>query len=224
MITALKYAAQAGYILAATQLCPNQKPLEGVSLEFTNAPPVISNDKTTRELGAYTISTTFSHSENEIFTVGGLRVADFAPQYLVTFDLSDAGKNVVCLAPMRVQLTVRYEPRVMIASEHAPGSCRYKLVLDHEIRHINTDIVTFNEFLPRMRAALESSLAEIPPIGPMQQSSIEKAKDLLMDRIKAALVHEVKEFQKTRMLRQQLIDTRQQYMLESRQCPLKNNP
>ncbi|MDI1228206.1 MAG: hypothetical protein PSY14_11030 [bacterium] len=203
---------------AASAACPPQPPLQGVEMVFVNKPPVIINDQSSAALGGYQISTTFARSQNEIFTVGGLHLSELAPQYVVSFEISDGGGGLVCIAPVALRVSIEYAPRVMIASEHAPGSCRYRTILDHEMRHVNTDIIAFNEFLPQVRRALEESARKLAQMGPMQASSIEKAKGMLVDAVREKLVHEIEEFHKIRFVRQQIIDTRQQYLLENKLC------
>lgn len=218
----LKAVALAALIFVsgtAAAQCPAQPPIQGVELAFINTPPAITNDKSSAELGNYQTSTTFARSQNEIFTVGGLHLSQLAPQYLVTFELSEVGRDRVCIYPIAVRITIEYAPRVMVASEHKPGSCRYKSILDHEMRHVNTDIIAFNEFLPGIRKSVEESVRKLTQIGPMPHTSIEKAKGILVDAVRATLERQIDEFQKIRFVRQQMIDTRQQYLMESRLCP-----
>ena len=198
--------------------CDAQPPLQGVEMSFTNKPPVITNDKSSAELSQYQVSTTFARSQNEVFTLGGLHLSELAPQYVVSFEISSGARGQFCVAPVAVRVSIEYAPRVMISSEWQPGSCRYKVILDHEIRHVNTDIIAFNEFLPKIRLALENAVRKIPQMGPMAEASIEKAKGLMVDAVREKLVAEIEEFQKIRFIRQQMIDTRQQYLLESRMC------
>lgn len=218
---ALKAAALATFIGAsgtAFAECPPQPPLQGVEMAFISKPPVISNAENASTLGQYKISTTFARSHNETFSVGGLHLSELSPQYVVSFEISGTPDNLACIAPVALRISIEYAPRILIASEHKPGSCRYKAVLDHEMRHVNTDIIAFNEFLPQIRLALEKTTRKITQMGPMQPSSIEKAKGMLVDAVREKLVQEVEEFQKIRFVRQQMIDTRQQYLLESRLC------
>lgn len=203
---------------AASAACPPQPPLQGVEMVFINKPPVLSNDQSSAALGGYQISTTFARSQNEIFTVGGLHLSELAPQYVVSFEISDGGGGLACIAPVALRVSIEYAPRVMIASEYPPGSCRYKTILDHEMRHVNTDIIAFNEFLPQIRRALEDATKKLAQMGPMQMSSIEKAKGMLVDAVRERLVHEIEAFHKIRFVRQQMIDTRQQYLLEAKLC------
>jgi len=213
-----KTGLAAAYVLASLS-CPPQKPVETVSLYFTNNPPVITNDQPASFLGQFSISTTFSRSHNEIFTVGGLHITDFAPKYLVSFNLDsglEGGK--VCLAPAAISIAVNYSPRIMVASEHKPGTCQYKTILDHEMRHVGIDVITLNEYLPQMKKAIEEAARLIKPIGPMPPSSIEKAKNIIVDAVQSALVAQVEEFELIRLNRQKMIDTRQEYLRLSKVC------
>lgn len=218
---ALKTAALAAFICVSGTAyagCPPQPALQGVEMAFINTPPVITNDKDSAALAAHKISTTFARSQNEAFTVGGLHLSQIAPQYVVTFELSETGNNQTCIYPVAVRISIEYAPRVMVASEYPPGSCRFKAILDHEMRHVNTDIIAFNEFLPKIRKATEDAVRKLTQMGPMPMSSIEKAKGMLVDAVRATLEQEINEFQKVRFARQQAIDTRQQYLLESGLC------
>ncbi len=199
--------------------CDAAAPLQGVEMSFTNKPPVLITDKPGSELGKYQVSTTFAKSQNEIFTVGGLHLSELAPQYTVSFELANGAPGKYCVGIIAVRVTIEYAPRIMIANEWQQGTCRYKVILDHEMRHVNTDIIAFNEFLPKIRLELEESVRKLQQMGPMPFTSVEKAKGLLVDAVRDKLVAEVDEFQKVRFARQQMIDTRQQYLMESRLCP-----
>lgn len=218
--TALCCLLAACIIGAATRAtaCDAPPPLQGIEMAFTNKPPELTNDKPSAELAKYQVSTTFAKSHNEVFTLGGLHLSELAPQYIVSFELAEPKRGQFCVAAVAVRVSIEYAPRVMIANEWQPGTCRYKTILDHEMRHVNTDIIAFNEFLPKIRIALEETARKLPQIGPMPYSSVEKAKGILVDAVREKLVAEIDEFQKIRFARQQMIDTRQQYLMESRIC------
>lgn len=219
MIGAPVKAVLAAGVMLVNAGCPGMFPLEDekVELQFTHSPAVILNTKSGAELGSYDIDTTFSRSRNEIFTVGGLHISEFAPQYIISYTLAGAGDKA-CIVPSSLRIVVDYTPRVFVASEHRPGTCIYREILDHEMRHVNTDIITFNEMLPRLRDAVAAAVAAIEPMGPMPPASLEKAKGILTDRIHAALAAGVEEIEATRFNRQQMIDTRQEYLRVSKAC------
>ena len=218
MIGLGKASVAAVYVLAALS-CPAVPPTQKVELEFNTQPPVLTRNTTAQELGKYTVSTTFSRSRNEVFTMGGLHITEFAPQYMISFNMLQGLQNgQVCLAPAAVKIVVDYAPRILLASEVPAGSCQYKAILDHEMRHVGIDVITLNEYLPRIQLAVAAVVAKIQPIGPMPQSSIERAKNIIVDAVRASLVKEIDEFEIVRLNRQQMLDTRQEYMRISKLC------
>jgi hypothetical protein len=208
----------AAYILAATGICAAPQP-PVVHMEFIDTPPVQRNDLSGHDLGSFHISTTFSHSRNETFTVGGLTLSDFSPVYLVDFDvMTNPALGIACLALKSVSITVKYAPTIYVASEFKEGSCRFQSTLQHEARHVNTDIITFNELLPVLRQAVQDAADKIGAVGPVKSENLIPERDNMMDQLKAALSAKAEEIEKIRFNRQQMIDTRQEYLRLSKMC------
>jgi hypothetical protein len=208
----------AAYLLAATGVCAAPPP-PVVEMEFINTPPVERNDLSAQQLGGFHISTTFSHSRNEIFTVGGLTLSDFSPEYLVGFSgPADPATGWPCLSVKEVKIRVTYTPTIYIASEFGSAGCRYKTTLQHEVRHVNTDIITFNEYLPALRQAVQNAASKVGAVGPLKPENILRERDKMVDKLKAALEAKVDEMEKIRFNRQQAIDTRQEYLRTSALC------
>lgn len=211
----------AAYLLAAATACaPPPAPI--VHMDFVTTPAVQRSDLTSRELGKFSISTTFSHSRNETFTVGGLTVSEFSPVYLIDFDApADPATGLACLSIKTVQITVHYAPTIYIAKEYAPGTCRFQTTLQHETRHVNTDIITFNELLPALRQAIEDAAVKAGALGPVSLADQDKVialRDQAVNDLKTALASKTEELEALRLQRQQLIDTRQEYLRISALC------
>lgn len=208
----------AAYILAATGVCAAPPP-PSVHMEFVNTPPVERNDLSARQLGGFNISTTFSKSRNEVFTVGGVTTSDISPVYLVDFSVpADPVTGWPCLSVKEVKIKVTYAPTIYVASEYKGGGCRYKITLQHEVRHVNTDIITFNEFLPVLRQAVQDTANGIGAVGPLKPENLLRERDKMVDKLKEALAAKVDEIEKIRFNRQQAIDTRQEYLRLSALC------
>jgi hypothetical protein len=213
-----KLTLPAAYVLAATGVCATPPP-PAVEMEFINTPPVERNDLSGQQLGGFHISTTFAKSHNEVFTVGGLTVSDFSPSYFVDFAVpADPVSGWPCLSVKGVRIKVNYAPTVYVASEFRNGGCRYSTTLQHEVRHVNTDIITFNEFLPVLRQAVQDAANGIGAVGPLKPENIIRERDKMVDRLKAALEAKAGEIEKIRFNRQQAIDTRQEYLRLSSLC------
>jgi hypothetical protein len=205
--------------LAAFGVC-NPAPVAQVTMVFNNNLPTENNRLTSAELGTFNISTTFSKSRKEMFTVGGVTVSDYSPQFLITFSgASDPITGKSCLAAEKIELSLNYSPVIYIATEYKPGSCRYKEIMLHEARHVNTDIITFREYLPIMQAEVQQAAAKLKVMGPLAAHEVLPARDKTVDALKAALGASIDKISSVLHQRQQAIDTRAEYIRTSRACP-----
>lgn len=92
--------------------------------------------------------------------------------------LQDPAGRSECGAP-RIEVTLRYEPMVVyIGSELAPGSCAYREVLAHEMRHLNTYLNHLRKVEATVRAALVSRFAGKPLYGPAGQAGAQLQREL----------------------------------------------
>ena len=89
----------------------------------------------------------------------------------------------------------------------------------HEARHVNTDIITFREYLPIMQADMQQAAARLQVMGPLAAHEVLPARDKTVDTLKTALGASVDKISAVLHQRQQAIDTRAEYMRSSRACP-----
>jgi len=199
-------------------VCPSL-PAAEVTLQFTSNPPLEFHNKSSVELGTVHIDTTFSHTRNETFTVGGLMQSKFAPKYSSSFNIVTFEEvPQICIALKSLEIVVNYAPEIYVASEFMPGTCRYRTTLQHEVRHVNTDIITFNEYLPQLKQATQEAANAMTTIGPIDEGQEMQAQDKLVATISEALVKKVREIEQVRFNRQQMIDTRAEYLRSSKLC------
>jgi hypothetical protein len=206
------------FVAAQLTACPAPQPRQ-VEMSFVNAAPILRTDKTSRDLGAFRVNTTFSHSQDETFAVGGLTISEFAPRYTIDFDTSEdpyTGKR--CISIKSVKIEVNYAPTIYVAAESPEGSCHYKATLEHETRHVDTDIITFNELLPMLQRSVQDTINGLGALGPMPADDITAARDQLAAAVQQSLVAKADEIESARRSRQQMIDTRQEYMRLSEIC------
>ena len=127
--------------------------------------------------------------------------------------LSDPATGYECVAP-RLEVNLTYLPIIVyVGREFAPGTCAYKEILAHEMRHLNT----YMDFLPRaekvVRAALEKRFAGKPLYAPAGQ-----ARNLLQREIDTGWMNYIKnEMAKVEAL-QAAIDTPQEYTRLGKVC------
>ncbi|MGE3624665.1 MAG: hypothetical protein AB7H77_12455 [Bdellovibrionales bacterium] len=201
------------------QCPPNPKPVTTEVL-FDNRPVVFSSAKSSAQLGQMKTSTVFSHGPNEVFVTGGITSSNISSQVeLATATLTWKGEDLACLYPAGVKVTVTYAPEVYIASGYAPSSCRYQSTMQHELRHVNTDIITLKEFIPWVEERMKAQIAAIPLPRPQGAAARSGAEQQMMAGIQAALADAMNTMNSARMARQQMIDTRQEYLRMSKACP-----
>ncbi|MEZ0225167.1 MAG: hypothetical protein ACAH83_11480 [Alphaproteobacteria bacterium] len=209
----------AAYILAATGVCAAPPP-PLVEMEFINTPPIERHDLSSRELGAIQGTTTFSHGPKEVFITEGRMISEFAPEYFVSFAAPvDPATGWYCLSVQEIKIKVNYTPTIYLASELQEGTCRYEVTLQHEARHVNIDIITYNEFLPVLRQVVQDTANGIGVIGPLKPENLIRERDRIVDKLRPPLEAKVMEIGKIFNNRQQTIDTRQAYLREGALCP-----
>jgi len=114
-----------------------------------------------------------------------------------------------CLVPS-VQVSADVQRAIFVASELAPGSCRYSVVLGHEREHARIDNVVLGDLDAWIAAPLRQVLAEPGVLrGTGQQ---------LAARINARFEQARAAFQSARNAAQLSIDTPQEYARASRAC------
>jgi hypothetical protein len=120
--------------------------------------------------------------------------------------LQDPASGYECVAP-RIEVKLYYEPIVVyVGSEFAPGSCAYREVLAHEMRHLKTYLDHLPKVETTVRAALARRFEGKPLYAPSGQAS-----PLLQRELNSSWMGFIKgELEKVEPL-QAAIDTPQEY-------------
>lgn len=220
MISIFDPSAAAGLVmLVLSQGCPpQQSPL--IDINVINNPPHYDNTYSSAELGEIPIDTQIARHSNEVFVTGGLTRGQITTSWESSFaKMLDERTGVACIWLKSLRLTLSYTPNVYIASEHRPGSCRYDIIMEHEIRHVNTDIMTLNEFLPQIQQNVQDAVDALGVRGPYQDIQTDRIRKNMQDTVSDRLRDTLTRMDTVRRQRQQLIDTRQEYMRLSNMCP-----
>lgn len=216
-------SAPAAYILAGMMSCPAMPP-PAVETQFINNSPQYYHHESAQQLSGYRIDTVISHKPNEVFTVGGLTESRLNSTFEIHYQSQTRpGTGETCVWVDKVRLAYVYAPLVHVARENAPGSCRYEVIIRHELRHVGIDIITINEFLPRIEGAIKGILHGMGPRGPMPAAGIEEARVAYMEAVRERLERESMDMNRVRDLRQKGIDTREEYSRLSDLCPQESD-
>lgn len=212
--------AKAPALTLATALsCAAPTTPPAVSFTFLPSPPQVTHNLDHAGLGQFSSSTSFSHHRNEVFLTGGITESNIQTDYQLSFrQLQNPTTGQACLSVDKVDVTLTYIPVVHMASNFPAGSCRFATTWEHELRHVNTDLITLNEYGGQLKLAAAQAANTIGAIGPVNITALPEQQSAVLAHIGAAVEKTLADIDKIRMQRQQSIDTREEYMRLSKAC------
>lgn len=104
---------------------------------------------------------------------------------------------------------------VYVASEYKPGSCEYRMILDHENQHVAINQGALRESAPRVRAALEAILRDQ---GPLYVADANRGADQALTAIHNRMSGALEGFQRIMAEGNGAIDTDSNYEAVSQMC------
>ena len=208
----------AAIVLAGLFSCDARQPAD-VKVRVSAAPVTYNLSKSSAGLGHFDIDTVSPYRSDEHTKIGGLTGGAINISTDIGIGLTKyslLGKSCVWLHDIRIKIVS--EPTVYIASEYKPGSCRYRTTVEHEMKHVAADAKILNDFAPVIEEAAKKVAHETGVIGPVPTRDIDKIKTNINKEIEDALKAPIDALHKERRLRQQAIDTRQEYDRLSALC------
>ena len=207
-------------ILASTGGCARPTALPAVAYNFQSTPPQVTHNLDFQGLSQFSVDTVFARHTNEVFLKAGITQGFTKINHSAAFRYQqDPVSNTICMYVDKIDVVVSYEPVVHIASNFPYGSCRFKTTWEHELRHVNTDLITLTEYGGHMKQAAAYASQSLGAIGPFPVTQLEAQQQAVMGRIGTVIDKALDDIGTVRMQRQQLIDTREEYMRVSRACP-----
>ncbi len=209
------------YILAGLLSCvPQAAP--NVRIDLQDNPVQIDNTRSSGDLA--TLSTergSSSFHDAEFPIVGGLTSFSLQGTPHMIMEISPQPDGA-CIWIKNIGITLAYAPVIYIASNYKPGSCRYAQAEEHEQKHANVNIITLREFLPTLKPALESALAQGAATASAEEVQISAGKEALNKRVADVLQKWLESMLQVRTPRQQQIDSPEESRRFSKACP--NDP
>lgn len=212
-------ALSTGYILASLLSCdPVVDP--PVTLDFQNKPPLVDNSRTPQQMQSLRTGATSPDYGGEFEHVQGVKDGKYQFSFSLDFEKTEwfmIGK--ACVQPAALHLTLTYTPVIYISKDIAPGTCDYNVTLEHEMRHVKVDVDTLGEFIPSIKTMAAAAMALHQSREPVAQENVEIVQNNLSREITALIDSASAKLQATRTLRQQAVDSREEYIRLSNACP-----
>jgi hypothetical protein len=146
----------------------------------------------------------------------GLTRGSYGHQLSVKGQYRKSG-NGICAYLTEVDFTFEFKDlTIFVAKEYPRGSCRYNLVLNHEMQHVNLYKRSFDTHSSALKVTLEGAVRNMGGVWmPNQDGAMERIARTLMATLKPNLTA----FQEQAHRDNAAIDTEQNYRFMSQQCP-----
>lgn len=130
----------------------------------------------------------------------------------------DVENDAACLSVRKITYTIRYRPRVYIASDILKMPCRYRETVRHEKHHMETFLDVAHLYRPKIQRAIEDFFAEQDAPGPVSKRHINTLKQETLAALTAHLRPTIEAFKQEDFSRQRAIDTPENYAREDAAC------
>ena len=151
--------------------------------------------------------------------VGGLMKGGISIQSQVQVAaLTYPRTNETCQWIDKMDVNIRIDPKIYIAREHARGTCRHNAILEHEMKHIFVDREIVKKYVPKIRRELEQAVLKVGIVGPKPTRDQIIYQDKITKYMDDALQSISKKMYEERNVKQQGVDTLEEYERVDRMC------
>jgi hypothetical protein len=202
-IAALSLIALFRVLPAQALTCPASEP--AVSIALSVAEPALDNSLPQPALQE--LAGAYHHGGR----TQGLYRAEIGARWHLAIGRRDGGGET-CRWIKQVKIELRLDQRtIYIVRQRPPGTCAYDSVLAHERKHQATDEALLAAHRPRIAAAAQSAIRALPTAAavPRDAGAAEEAR--LLGVVSAAVKRGLAALNEERRVRQQAIDTPEEY-------------
>lgn len=189
-----------------------------IALKIDYAPIRYDYTRSIADLGGFNIDTVNPYGNAARTEVHGLTEASIR----VAYELQTAGVHYgpqTCLWVAGMTVKLRLEPLVYVAHEHKRGTCRFNAVLEHEAKHVKVDQKLAQAYKPVYEKAIVAAVNQYRIIGPFPSDQQAKVRADLQAYIDRAVAQVSKRFEADRKVKQQAVDTLEEYDRVAALCP-----
>ena len=196
-----------------------QAPLPKINIVMTSKQVQYDFSRSKRELKGFNIDTKSPYDSNAHTEVGGLMNGEISVNSQVSFGyLQDTNSGQACYWYDTIDVKMHIDPTILIAKEHAKGTCEHSAILEHEMKHIYTDREIVKKYVPIIQSALSKAVVDIGIGGPKDMRDQARYQKQINDYIAREVKNINPKLNTERRQRQQAIDSRQEYDRVAAMC------
>ena len=175
--------------------------------------------KTKNQLAATEIDTISPYAHDQETFVGGLMNGQIEVKTNVKLGWEaypSVKKN--CYWYDEVNLHMEIDPIVFVAKEFPRGTCEHKEILKHEQKHVGVDRIIVKKYRKMMEQYLNQIVKKVPVYGPESTARAPMTRKKMSDYIEAAVTKVSDKMYAERRVRQQSIDSHEEYERVAAAC------
>lgn len=210
--------AVSGYLLAASPggwCAPKRDPYINVRIE--KWAPGIDLTRSSADLQHFKIDTVNPYGPGVESTVGGLTNSAIEVGQKIAVGGARLGASH-CLWFERVDVTVVLKPTIFVAREYPQGSCRFKAIWDHELKHVAVDKALLDKYRGVYDRSIRDAVRAHVVEGPFINQTDRAVQDIMINRLQVLGQNITARMKSERDRLQQQIDTLAEYERVGKLC------
>lgn len=199
--------------------CPNKSAPE-IMISLSSNSIDYDFSKSKNQLRSFKIDTKSPYDQSAHTEVGGLMNGEISVNTNVSFGWASQGANQdTCFWYDKIQVKMHIDPTILVANEHAQGSCMHSSILEHEMKHIKVDRRVLQKYKGLLQSDLERVTRKVGMIGPVSRSSSDKIRQKMMAVVEKTVSSRTQAMYAERRKLQQAVDSLDEYKRVASRCP-----
>lgn len=133
--------------------------------------------------------------------------------------LSDSNSEYACVHLEKLKLYLTYDNvYVLIDKMYPKASCQYKVILEHEKKHVAIHKKALDFYAPRIAKALEQAAKNMVPRVMKKSDNVKEVLSTLSDKLVGQISGTLDEFETARDKANDNLDTKESYEEEYKKC------
>ena len=220
MLEALQIPFTAGVLVMAADLVRCDVPRSPQIYVRPKAYPTkFNHNRTIADLSAKDTDTISPYPSHAVTQTGGITESKIELTMNMQFKVqSYPSLGVGCIFFDRIDVVLQIDPTVYIAKDYKRRSCKYREVLEHELKHVRVDKQIANKYARRMGEALRLSINDKPGRGPYPVDRLPEIQNAMQEYVGSVIKTQQSLLEEDRFRQQQAIDTFEEYERIRKAC------
>lgn len=205
--------------VAARASCNEYRSNPAINVKLDEVPVRYTTGYSSQALQGFQIDTVSPYGAHVHTRVSGLTEGkmETATQMRIGGNMSPMTQTS-CLWFEEIEVIIRTIPTVHIASEHVNNKCRYRVTLEHEMKHVDVSRRLAREYAGEIKKVIMNEVRRLGVVGPGPAAQADGIRHDMMKSVQQAVSIVLAEMKLEHRSRQQQVDTKYEYDRLSKMC------